>query len=76
MARAEALGVGLEDLSLEALREVCPAIEAGVFAVLTPEAAVARRETPGGTGPASVQKQLADIRVWLADAERALEETA
>ena len=73
VAKAEALGAGLEDLELKVLREICPVIEDDVFAVLTPEAAVARRQTSGGTGPASVAAQLASLRVWLEQMEKGLQ---
>ena len=67
VARAESAGIGLEDLGLDALKSICPVIEEDVFTVLTPEAAVGRRETAGGTGPQSVKRQLESIRSWLAD---------
>lgn len=66
VARAEELGVGLEDLSLEELRKLHPGIGEGIYAVLDCHAAVARRETPGGTGPRSVAAQIADMDAWLA----------
>jgi argininosuccinate lyase len=44
----------LEDLPLDTLRQHAPACDAGCFAVLTPQAAVAKREVPGGTGPKAV----------------------
>ncbi len=65
VALAEQAGKGLEDLELTELQNICPQIEADVFAVLDYRAAVERRNTPGGTGPKSVQKQLIDIRTWL-----------
>lgn len=65
VVKAEALGVGLEALSLEALQAICPLVERDVYAVLDFERAVARRETAGGTGPRSVHKQIADLRAWL-----------
>jgi argininosuccinate lyase len=43
-----------------------------VFDALRFEAAVARRNTPGGTGPAAVARQMADLEAWLdAQPERA-----
>ncbi len=36
-----------------------------VYAVLDYDAAVSRRETPGGTGPGSVAAQLAELKAWL-----------
>ena len=38
-----------------------------VFAVLDYRAAVRRRETPGGTGPASVARQLETLKAFLAE---------
>jgi len=62
---AEKRGIGLEDLPLEDLRNLCGAIEADVFAVLDYDAAVQRRESPGGTGPSSVRAQIEGLRKWL-----------
>jgi argininosuccinate lyase len=65
VALAEAAGKGLEDLTLDELRQACPLADEDVFAVLAYEAAVGRRNTPGGTGPGAVQAQLAELRAWL-----------
>ncbi|UIJ38062.1 argininosuccinate lyase [Desulfobaculum bizertense] len=62
---AEKQGKGLEDLTLEELREFSELIEADVFEALAYETAVARRETSGGTGPNSVSRQISDLREWL-----------
>ncbi len=67
VALAEARGVGLEDLALTDFQVVSPLVEADVFAILDYRAAVERRETPGGTGPASVTSQLAALEMWLVD---------
>ena len=67
VAFAETRGAGLEDLSLEELQGFSPLIGEDVYAVLDYEAAVARRVTPGSTGPASVAGQLRTIADWLAD---------
>ncbi len=66
VAFAEERGVGLEDLSLDDLRQFSPDIAADVFAVLDYENAVARRKVPGGTGPESVRVQCRALRDWLA----------
>ncbi|OGR36930.1 MAG: argininosuccinate lyase [Desulfovibrionales bacterium GWA2_65_9] len=66
VALAENKGVALEDLGLDELRSFSPLVEQDVYAVLTFEAAVARRNLAGGTGPASVAGQLAELRAWLA----------
>lgn len=66
VARAEELGVGLEGLSLEEFRGIDARLDEGLYAVLDCHNAVARRETPGGTGPKSVAAQLASMKDWLA----------
>ncbi|MDR2502765.1 MAG: argininosuccinate lyase [Deltaproteobacteria bacterium] len=63
---AEKRGVGLEDLPLDDLRAICPAIDEGLYPLLAPETAVRRRTTPGGTGPESVKAQLTRLKHWLA----------
>lgn len=67
VALAEEKGVTLEELSLEDFRGICDLIGEDVYPILEPEAAVARRETPGGTGPRSVQAQIDELRAWLQD---------
>lgn len=67
VALAEKLDKGLEDLSLPDLRGICDRIDDDVYAVLDYKAAVRRRETHGGTGPASVARQLATLKTWLAE---------
>lgn len=57
--------VGLEDLTLEELRQICPDIDEGVYEVLDYDTAVRRRNAPGGTGPESVKVQLAEMHAWL-----------
>ena len=66
VALAEREGKGLEHLSLEALQKICPAIGEDVYAVLDMKNAVARRNTPGGTGPNPVRAQIRSIQAWLA----------
>ncbi len=65
VALAEQKGIGLEDVALEDLQGICASISEDVYAILEYKAAVLRRNTPGGTGPASIQKQLTDIEAWL-----------
>lgn len=65
VALAEERSVTLEELPLADLRAICDRIGDDVYAVLDPTAAVARRETPGGTGPASVAAQLTELARWL-----------
>ena len=59
---AEGKGVRLADLSLEAMREIEPRIDAGVYDVLAVERAVARRTSFGGTAPANVRAAVARAR--------------
>lgn len=70
VAYAEGKGVGLEDLCLEEIQRFAPLAGPDVFDALRFEAAVARRNTPGGTGPAAVAQQLAVLEAWL-DAQAA-----
>ena len=65
VALAEQEGKKLEDLTLQELRGVDSRIDEGVYAVLDYRAAVRRRETPMGTGPKSVARQIADLGAWL-----------
>ncbi|MDR2051510.1 MAG: argininosuccinate lyase [Deltaproteobacteria bacterium] len=65
VALAEEKKLALEDLSLEDLRSICRLVEEDVYALLTPEAAVLRRQSPGGTGPESVRRQIEKLRLWL-----------
>lgn len=68
VAMAEKQQKNLEDLSLGEFRGISEAICEDVYAVLDMKNAVARRNTPGGTGPEPVKRQIADIRAWLAKA--------
>lgn len=65
VAVAERAGKGLEDLSLPELQAIDKRIDDSVYAILDYAAAVRRRETPGGTGPNSVARQLEQMRAWL-----------
>lgn len=71
VAFAEKAGKGLEDLSLEELKAFSERIGEDVFAALDFGQAVARRLTPGGTGPAAVEVQLTELAAWLDAAEAA-----
>lgn len=66
VALAEQEGKGLENLTLEQLQQIDSRLDGEVYAVLDYHAAVSRRETPGGTGPHSVEHQLKELDVWLA----------
>lgn len=65
VALAEAQKKKLEELSLTELQELSPLIAADIFASLDYDRCVQRRETPGGTGPASVERQIGDLEKWL-----------
>lgn len=66
VAVAEQKGCGIGELALDEMQKISPLIENDVYDVLDYAACVRRRETPGGTGPASVQAQLKDFQNWLA----------
>ncbi|MCR4666756.1 MAG: argininosuccinate lyase [Desulfovibrio sp.] len=65
VALAEEKGLTLEELPLDTLRGIARVIGKDVYQILAPEEAVARRETPGGTGPSSVRRQLKDLESWI-----------
>ena len=65
VAYAEKAGKTLEELSASELAGIDSRITPDALKALDYEAAVARRESPGGTGPRSVQKQLNDLEAWL-----------
>ena len=65
VAAAELEHKTLEELTLPEMQALCPRIGADVYVLLECAAAVKRRETPGGTGPLSVENQLEDFRCWL-----------
>ena len=62
VAAAEAGGVELEGLSLEAMQAVEPRITAGVYDVLGVRRSVESRTSFGGTAPANVRAQ---AQAWL-----------
>jgi len=65
VAFAESVGEPLERLTLSQLRVFSPAIDEDVFEALRYETAVSRRNGPGGTGPQSVDTQMAELSRWL-----------
>ncbi|MDR2124742.1 MAG: argininosuccinate lyase [Desulfovibrio sp.] len=66
---ADRRACGLEDLPAGVLRGIHPGIADDVREILDYERAVARRESPGGTGPASVQRQIAELRAGLSSVQ-------
>lgn len=65
VAWAENRGLKLEDLTLAQFQELEPMIEEDVRPYLDYQNCVNRRESPGGTAPLSIQRQLADFEKWL-----------
>lgn len=65
VALAESMHKGLEELDMAEFRQLDPRINDDVYQILDYAACVRRRETPGGTGPISVRKQLHDFDLWL-----------
>ena len=65
VALAEGRGLSLEELPLADLRGLSDKVGDDVYAVLDYKAAVARRNSPGGTGPQSVDRQIDALRKWL-----------
>ena len=65
VALAESQGTGLEALSIEDLQNICPRIETDVFELLDYANAARRKQSPGGTGPAPVRRQIEALREWL-----------
>jgi argininosuccinate lyase len=61
VGEAERRGVALEALPLDAFRAAHPLFDGGVYAALTPQAAVAARSALGGTAPANVRRE---TRAW------------
>lgn len=60
--RCEELGCGLDELSDDDLAGIDPALTPAVREVLTVEGSVASRDSRGGTAPARVREQLAELR--------------
>jgi argininosuccinate lyase len=65
--RADADGVALWELDDDDLLAVSPHLTASVRDVLSAQGSVAARAAYGGTAPARVREQLADMRVQVAD---------
>ena len=56
-------GQRIEELSLKELKRFSPKIEKDVYSYLTPQAAVERRRSAGGTAPANVRQRLREMGV-------------
>ncbi len=70
VARAEADGVRLDQLPIEALREVDARIDERVYDVLSVDASVASRMSFGGTAPARVREAVATARNALKEEDQ------
>jgi argininosuccinate lyase len=68
--RCEELGIELDELTDEQFAEISPALTPGVREVLTVEGSVASRDGRGGTAPARVREQLAELTT-VVDGHRA-----
>jgi len=66
VAKAEAAGKRLEELSLEEMRSEEPRITDDVFSVLSPQASAASRTSYGGAAPTNVRAQIARWREQFA----------
>ncbi len=62
---AERLGVALDQLPLDKLREIDDRIDQRVFAALSVDASVASRASHGGTAPDQVRARVAEARAAL-----------
>jgi argininosuccinate lyase len=68
VAAAEARGLALDQLPLEAMQAICPRITADCAAVLSVESSVKSRTSYGGTAPQNVRKM---ARGWIKRLEKA-----
>jgi argininosuccinate lyase len=71
VARTLAEGRTLADLSVEEWRAASDRFGPGVVRLFDPDAALRRRDVPGGPGPRSVTRQLARARTIVARTRRA-----
>ncbi|CAM5204709.1 argininosuccinate lyase [Alishewanella longhuensis] len=63
--KAAAAKVALEALPLAEMQHVCPLITEDVFAALTIEAGLAKRNAYGGTSPQQVLAALKQSQLWF-----------
>jgi argininosuccinate lyase len=68
VADAVERGVSLRSVDAARARAIHPALDEGSLAALDPRTAVAAKESAGGTGPRSVEAQIA----WLLESARAV----
>lgn len=67
VAKAESLGLTLEELPLDEFKSIYPAITREIYHVLDYKNCIGRRKSPGGTGPDSIRNQLRNWKKWLRD---------
>jgi argininosuccinate lyase len=72
VALAVQRGIALGEVDEASARAIHPALDAQALRALEPRAAVAAKESVGGTGPRAVSEQIA----WLREAAATLEATA
>ncbi len=70
VASCKAVGLPLGDATPDLARAAHPALGGAVLEALAPAAAVARKESAGGTGPAAVASQIAALRAGAAAAAK------
>lgn len=68
---AQKLGIALEQLTLEQFQQVCPAIDADVYASLDLQYGLNQRQAMGGTAPKAVKAAVKHAQDWLHAAEAA-----
>lgn len=65
VAECIASGKGLEEITLNEMKEIAPEADENALAILQPENSAAARSIPGGTARAAVEIQLKDARKLL-----------
>jgi argininosuccinate lyase len=63
-------GREFDSLTMEEWRAVSDLFGDDIASHVTPKASIAAKRTPQSTAPAAVERALADVREWLADADR------
>ncbi|RWU09314.1 argininosuccinate lyase [Pseudidiomarina gelatinasegens] len=71
VVNAQQLGIALEQLTLEQFQQVCPAIDADVYASLDLQYGLNQRQAMGGTAPKAVKVAVKHAQDWLHAAEAA-----
>ena len=66
-------GKGLEDLSLEELRQISPLFDGDVYAALGLEACMGQRKSWGGPAPEETARQIQSLEAFIRDSREASE---